>query len=333
MEFPLSISGIWLLKYCILPPTKHKDTKSERGETLQRNRPSNKHTNTQIKNQIQPNDLELSNVDCVSANVTSSRSGAMLYIFEDDEAVIKMIIKGRSPTMRHVSRTHRVAPDWLFDRINLDRKIQIKFVDTKNQLADMLTKGNFTRDEWNHLLRLLRISNCSSASCPHTMSKRRQEGTGGERIMAKSRPTLILVSKTAASSSTAQSSSASNCPRILKAPSQSLSLPSMYLQLRIQIKMTQHRVLKCGQSDVKSNASAVRLAATKTNQNLDFLSGAGKLAAEGSSIVDSTLTQSGQTVSRYLLPMSHILRKSSQVHDRKLVANQWTTLTTSIRTR
>ena len=43
-------------------------------------------------------------------------------MFEDNEAVIKMIIKGRSPTMRHVSRTHRVALDWLFDRINLDSK-------------------------------------------------------------------------------------------------------------------------------------------------------------------------------------------------------------------
>ena len=32
--------------------------------------------------------------------------------------------KGRSPTMRHVSRTRRVALDWLFDnRINLDPKI------------------------------------------------------------------------------------------------------------------------------------------------------------------------------------------------------------------
>ena len=45
---------------------------------------------------------------------------ALLYVFEDNEAVIKMIMKGRSPTMRHVSRTHRVALDWLFDRINLD---------------------------------------------------------------------------------------------------------------------------------------------------------------------------------------------------------------------
>ena len=72
--------------------------------------------------------------------------------FEYNETVIKMIIKGRSPTVRHVSRNHRVALDWLFDRINLDSKIQIKYIDTKNQLADMLTKGNVTRDDWNYLL-------------------------------------------------------------------------------------------------------------------------------------------------------------------------------------
>ena len=45
--------------------------------------------------------------------------------------------------------------DWLFDRINLDTEIQIKCIDTKNQLADILTKGSFTRDEWNHLFVLV----------------------------------------------------------------------------------------------------------------------------------------------------------------------------------
>ena len=59
-------------------------------------------------------------------------------MFEDNEAVIKMIIEGKSPTM--------------FNRI------QIAYIDTKNQLADILTKGNFTRDEWNHLLCLFNIS-------------------------------------------------------------------------------------------------------------------------------------------------------------------------------
>ena len=88
---------------------------------------------------------DLDNDDFIS-NVHSSRQEALLYLFEDNEAVIKMIIKVRSRTMRHFSRTHRVALDWLFDRINLDTKIQIKYIDTKNQLADILTKGNFTRD-------------------------------------------------------------------------------------------------------------------------------------------------------------------------------------------
>ena len=85
----------------------------------------------------------MEDVDSVPSNVQSVRQEALFYVFEDNEAVIKMIIKGRSPTMRHVSRTHRLALDWLFDRINLDSKIQIKYIDTKNQLADILTKGNF----------------------------------------------------------------------------------------------------------------------------------------------------------------------------------------------
>ena len=84
------------------------------------------------------------NIDAVPSNVQSARQETLLCVFEDNEAVIKMIIKGRSPTMRHVSRTHRVALDWLFDRINLDSNIQIKYIDTKNQLANILSKGNFT---------------------------------------------------------------------------------------------------------------------------------------------------------------------------------------------
>ena len=81
----------------------------------------------------------LSHVDYVTTNGNSSQGESQ----ENNEALIKMIIKGRSPTMRHMSRTHRVALDWLFDRINLDPKVQVKYVDTQNQLADMFTKGSF----------------------------------------------------------------------------------------------------------------------------------------------------------------------------------------------
>ena len=138
---------------------------------------------------------DLDNVDFISSNVNSSHQEALLYVFEDNEAVIKMIIKGRSPTMRHVSRTHRVALDWLFCRTNLDTKIQIKYIDTKNQLADILTKGNFTRDEWNHLLCLFNISHFSSTKCLEVMSKRTQKDSGDERLTAKSKPIMNLVAR------------------------------------------------------------------------------------------------------------------------------------------
>ena len=120
----------------------------------------------------------MENIDSVPSNVQFSHQEALLYVLEDNEAVIKMIIKGRSPTMRHVSKTHRVALDRLFDRINLDPKIQIKYIDTKNQLADILTKGSFTRDEWNHLLCLFNISFFSSTVCSETMAKRLQQDSG-----------------------------------------------------------------------------------------------------------------------------------------------------------
>ena len=127
--------------------------------------------------------------------------------FEDNEAVIKMIIKGRSPTMRHVSRTHRVALDWLFDRINLDPKIQIKFFDTKNQLADMPTKGNFTRVEWNHLLCLSNNSHFSSTVCSEAMSKRTQQDSGEERVTAKSKPMMSLIARAPSNLSSSTSAS------------------------------------------------------------------------------------------------------------------------------
>ena len=101
---------------------------------------------------------DLDNVDFIHSNVKSSYQEALWYVFEDNEAVIKMIIEGRSPTMRHVSRTHRVALDWFSVEFIWTPKSQIKNIDTKNQLADFLTKGIFTRSAWSHLLCVLNFS-------------------------------------------------------------------------------------------------------------------------------------------------------------------------------
>ena len=74
---------------------------------------------------------QLSDADYVPTNTHASQNESQLHIFEDNEAEIKMIIKERSPAMRHVSRTHRVAPDWLFDKINLEPKTKSNMLTPK----------------------------------------------------------------------------------------------------------------------------------------------------------------------------------------------------------
>ena len=86
-------------------------------------------------------------------------------------------------------------------------KIQIKYIDTTNQLADILIKGNFTRDEWKHLLCLFNISHFSSTVCSDVMSKRTQKDSGEERVTAKSKPMMSLIARAPSSLSSSASES------------------------------------------------------------------------------------------------------------------------------
>ena len=198
MVCPLWNYGIWLFLFLEIFLVSDRSGKPESDD--------HKHHKSHKKIDV------IKGIDAVPSNVQSARQAALLYVFEDKEAVIQMIIKGRSLTMRHVPRTHRVALDWLFDRINLDSKIQIKYIDTQNQLADILTKGNFTRDEWNLLLTLFNISHFSPTACTAAMATRAQQGSAEERVTAKSRPMMNL---TARMPSVVSSSTSSNPGRSL----------------------------------------------------------------------------------------------------------------------
>ena len=150
-------------------PNQLNNTKGQVQGNLSRDTTSNKHNQNKTKVPTEQDNFDLDTGDRVPSNAKFSRFGAMPYIFEDNDAVIKMIIKGRSPTMRHVSRTHRVALGWLTEK-NLDHQNQIKYVDTEHQLAEILTNRNFTRDEWNNLLHLFNISHFSSLCCAQNFS-------------------------------------------------------------------------------------------------------------------------------------------------------------------
>ena len=62
----------------------------------------------------------------------------------------------------------------------------------KTNSQTFLTKRNYTRDEWNHLLSLFNFSHFSSTACTAAMAKRVQQESGEERVTAKSRPMMNL---------------------------------------------------------------------------------------------------------------------------------------------
>ena len=131
-----------------------------------------------------------------------------------------------------------------FDRNNLDPKIQIKYIDTKNQLEDILTKGNFTRDEWTHLLSLFTINRFNSTNCSEMMSKRTQKDSGEERVTAKSKLMLNLVSRCSVRDPDVLASTASESP--VKTRYESQILLSLWNE---QQPRTVRRVMGASSSD------------------------------------------------------------------------------------
>ena len=70
--------------------------------------------------------------------------------------LLKIARKGRCPTMRHISRTQRVVMDRLHETCTNER-IQLRYINTHSQVADILTT-HFTKvDTWHTLCRLLNI--------------------------------------------------------------------------------------------------------------------------------------------------------------------------------
>ena len=64
-----------------------------------------------------PKSRPVFDVDYVPPSAPAPYGHAKMVLLEDNDAVIKMVIKGRAPALRLVARTHRVNLDWLFERI------------------------------------------------------------------------------------------------------------------------------------------------------------------------------------------------------------------------
>ena len=79
-----------------------------------------------------------------------------LVIAEDNEAVIKIIKKARSMALRHLPRTHRIDVHWLFE-VCSNPRVRMRYVNAKQQVADLMTKSLNNPVIWAHLLDIAQI--------------------------------------------------------------------------------------------------------------------------------------------------------------------------------
>ena len=103
-------------------PSKSSNALSDQGQNNLTQRPGDAQNSSGKKSQSYwfcslTRELQPYIIDLVPPSTAPSSGSAQLYLFEDNEAVIKMCLKGRSPILRHISRTHRVDLDWLTERI------------------------------------------------------------------------------------------------------------------------------------------------------------------------------------------------------------------------
>ena len=95
----------------------------------------------------------------------------VVIIAEDNEAVIKIIAKARSMALRHLPRTHRIDVHWLFEVCSHPR-VRMRYCNTKQQIADLMTKALNSPATWEHLLDIAQIRGgvTSEKATPHDLS-------------------------------------------------------------------------------------------------------------------------------------------------------------------
>ena len=81
---------------------------------------------------------------------------ATIHVMEDNDAMIKVMLSGRNPTMRHLGRTHRISVAWLHERFK-EPQCQLHYCPTLSQCADIYTKAFENKDKWTHARRLISV--------------------------------------------------------------------------------------------------------------------------------------------------------------------------------
>ena len=78
-----------------------------------------------------------------------------LEVMEDNQATIRVVLKGFSNKLRHISRTHKVDLSSIHEEISKDN-VKVSYCETDRQAADIFTKA-LAPLKWDNALSLLGI--------------------------------------------------------------------------------------------------------------------------------------------------------------------------------
>ena len=74
--------------------------------------------------------------------------------WEDNQACIQILTTGKTQSMSHLSRTHKICLGWVLERYK-DGTVKLLYCDTNKQAADIFTKAFTSGEKWGSLLRLI----------------------------------------------------------------------------------------------------------------------------------------------------------------------------------
>ena len=80
-----------------------------------------------------------------------------INFMEDNQATIQIIKTGKSPTLRHLGRTHRVNISWLSETFSNVKNLVMQYCTSDKQCADVFTKAFTNQLKWKHATSMISV--------------------------------------------------------------------------------------------------------------------------------------------------------------------------------
>ena len=113
-------------------------------------------------------------------------TGYLGRFYEDNEAMIRVCLTGKNPTMRHLSRTHRISVAFLhewFGNPETKQNVVLEYCKTDAMSADIYTKAFTDKSKWVavcDLINILAMSRLSSVIVEFSKSCEKGKPVAGE---------------------------------------------------------------------------------------------------------------------------------------------------------